>query len=67
MQNADAYYLYDEAVILENLRVLAQTFPNFSFFYSAKTNPNPHILKTLIRNDCGIDGECACEVDKRKI
>ena len=62
MQNADAYYLYDEAVILENLRVLAQTFPNFSFFYSAKTNPNPHILNTLIKNDCGIDAASAGEV-----
>lgn len=62
MQNADAYYLYDEAVILENLRVLTQTFPNFRFFYSAKTNPNPHILKTLIKNDCGIDAASSGEV-----
>jgi len=62
MNTADAYYLYDEAVILENLRVLTQTFPNFSFFYSAKTNPNPHIVNTLIRNDCGIDAASSGEV-----
>ena len=62
MKTADAYYLYDEAVILENLRILTQTYPNFRFFYSAKTNPNPHVLKTLIKNDCGIDAASAGEV-----
>ena len=62
METADVYYLYDEAVILENLRTLIQTFPSFCFFYSAKTNPNPHILQTLIKNDCGIDAASAGEV-----
>lgn len=62
MKNADAYYLYDEAVILENLQTLKQTFPGFSFFYSAKTNPNSHVLKTLLANGCGIDAASAGEV-----
>ena len=62
MKNADAYYLYDEAVILENLQILRKTFPDFRFFYSAKTNPNRHILETLLANGCGIDAASAGEV-----
>ena len=62
MKNADAYYLYDEAVILDNLRTLKQTFPGFRFFYSAKTNPNRHVLQTLLANGCGIDAASAGEV-----
>ena len=62
MKNADAYYLYDEAVILENLQILRKTFPDFRFFYSAKTNPNRHILETLLANGCGIDAASVGEV-----
>lgn len=62
MKIADAYYLYDEAVIRENLRVLQDTFAQFQFFYSAKTNPNTHIIQTLLAAGCGIDAASAGEV-----
>ncbi len=62
MKNADAYYLYDEAVILENLQTLKQTFPGFRFFYSVKTNPNRYVLQTLAANGCGLDAASAGEV-----
>ncbi len=58
----DAYYLYDEAVILENLAVVRQTFPDFKIFYSEKTNPNKHVLQTIINAGCGIDAASAGEV-----
>ncbi|MDO5845674.1 MAG: alanine racemase, partial [Methanocorpusculum sp.] len=59
---ADSYYLYDETILLEQLSILQKAFPQCRLFYSAKTNPNKHILKTLTGHGCGIDAASAHEV-----
>lgn len=59
---ASPYYLYDEKIILEQLSILKNAFPNCKLFYSAKTNPNKNILETLAKNGCGIDAASSREV-----
>ncbi|MDO5845124.1 MAG: hypothetical protein Q4Q53_08275 [Methanocorpusculum sp.] len=62
MNEGGSYYLYDEKIILDQLAILKNAFPQVRIFYSAKTNPNKNILETLTKNGCGIDAASSAEV-----
>src|SRR6056297_2560990 len=52
------FYLYDEAAIRQNVRRLNAAFswcPNFREYFAVKATPNPHILKVLMEEGCGMD------------
>ncbi|HJJ29163.1 MAG TPA: alanine racemase [Methanocorpusculum sp.] len=59
---SDAYYLYDEQTILNQLSLLKKHFPQVTLLYSVKTNPHKEILRSLFAHGCGADAASAAEV-----
>lgn len=62
MRKYNSYYLYDESKILFAMETLKNEFPNVKFLYSLKTNPNEHIVKTVLSNGFGSDAASLNEV-----
>ena len=60
------YYLYDEKKIRTNCRyfknAFAKYFPKFKPLYAVKTNPNPHLLYTILDEGFGLDCSTSAEV-----
>lgn len=56
------FYLYDEAVLTEQLTLLRSTFPDFTLLYSVKTNPHDAICRFMAANGCGADAASSQEV-----
>ena len=52
------FHIYDEKGIRENARKLKQAFlwnKGFKEYFAVKATPNPHILKVLQEEGCGVD------------
>lgn len=52
------FHLYDEKTIRERARRLISAFswnPGFCEFFAVKANPNPHILRIIVEEGCGLD------------
>ena len=52
------FHIYDEKGIRENARKLKQAFSwnkGFKEYFAVKATPNPHILKVLQEEGCGVD------------
>ncbi|NLC72590.1 MAG: diaminopimelate decarboxylase [Ruminococcaceae bacterium] len=52
------YHIYDEKGIIENVRKLNKAFswnPGFREYFAVKATPNPHIMKLLAKEGCGMD------------
>jgi len=60
----DSFYLYDEKIVLENIKKLKKNFPNVKFLYSVKSNHHPEILKTIFAQGIGADAASSNEVLK---
>lgn len=58
----DCYYLYTESAIKKQMSILTRAFPNVSFLYSVKCNPNTHILNTVFKEGFGSDAASVQEV-----
>lgn len=58
----DCFYLYDEAVIAENIRLLQDSYPHADFLYSVKCNPNKEVLNAIFSRGFGADAASAGEV-----
>ena len=56
------FYVYDEAGIRANARLLKAAFswnPGFREYFAVKATPNPFLLKILHEEGCGCDCDCA--------
>lgn len=60
----DSFYLYDENIVLGNIKKLKKNFPNVKFLYSVKSNHHPEILKTIFAQGIGADAASSNEVLK---
>lgn len=60
----DSFYLYDENIVLENIKKLKESFPNVKFLYSVKSNHHPEMLKTIFSQGIGADAASSNEVLK---
>lgn len=58
----DSFYLYDEAVIAENIGELQRCYPHATFLYSIKCNPNKDVLNAIFSRGFGADAASAGEV-----
>lgn len=58
----DSFYLYDEAVIAENIEKLQTCYPHATFLYSVKCNPNKEVLHAIFSRGFGADAASAGEV-----
>ncbi len=59
------FHLYDEQGIRETARLLNAAFswaPHFMEYFAVKALPNPHILKILKEENCGVDCSSECEL-----
>ena len=58
----DSFYLYDEAVIAENIKCLQDSYPHAEFLYSVKCNPNKDVIDAIFSRGFGADAASAGEV-----
>ncbi len=61
-QPFDSFYLYDQAAIFQATAQLKAAFPQATFLYSMKTNPNPHVAQAVVSQGFGVDAASAGEV-----
>ena len=59
-----SFYLYDEKMIVEQIKALNEHFPYVEFLYSIKCNPNPHVLRAVFSRGLGADAASSEEVHK---
>ncbi len=58
----NSFYLYDENTAQNSIDNLKNSFEDVQFLYSAKTNPHPEMVKTVVKNGFGIDAASLGEV-----
>ena len=46
--SADCFYIYDEEIIISQIKKLKSNFHNIKFLYSIKANPNLDVLKSIL-------------------
>lgn len=58
------FNIYDENTIINNINNLKESFNwvDYKQFYAIKANPNPHILKIMKENGCGLDAASINEI-----
>lgn len=59
------FHIYDEAGIRRNAQALIKAFswaPGFREYFAVKATPNPHILKILFEEGCGMDCSSLAEL-----
>ena len=59
------FHLYDEKGIRETSRSMNEAFswaPHFREYFAVKALPNPHILRILKEENCGVDCSSECEL-----
>ena len=54
-------YVYDEKVILRQAKTLIETFPDFEFLYSIKTNPFFPVVRSIAGAGAGVGVDAASE------
>ena len=58
----DSLYLYEEAVILEQIQLLRRYFPQVALLYSMKANPNAAVVDCILQQGIGVDAASLEEV-----
>lgn len=63
-EHGTPYHIYDEKVIVNRLNQLISSFNwvEFKEYFAIKANPNPHILKIMKENNCGVDAATVSEI-----
>ena len=58
------FHIYDEQIIINRLNNLLESFSwtEFKEYFAIKANPNPHVLKIMKENDCGVDAATVSEI-----
>ncbi|MGM0499978.1 MAG: diaminopimelate decarboxylase family protein [Bacillota bacterium] len=58
------FHIYDEKIIVDRLNNLISSFNwvDFREYFAIKANPNPHILKIMKENNCGVDAATVIEI-----
>lgn len=59
------FHIYDEKTIQGQIRGLNKAFewcPTFKNYFAVKATPNPHIMKLLIKEGCGMDCSSVTEL-----
>jgi len=58
------FHIYDQRVIIERLERLISSFDwiDFKEYFAIKANPNPHILKIMKEQNCGVDAATVSEI-----
>lgn len=58
------FHIYDQKTILKRLDNLISAFSwsDFKEYFAIKANPNPHILKIMRNNNCGVDAATVSEI-----
>ena len=58
------FHIYDQNIIEERLNNLISAFSwtEFKEYFAIKANPNPHILKIMKKNNCGVDAATVSEI-----
>ncbi|WP_365941859.1 diaminopimelate decarboxylase [Halanaerobium sp.] len=58
------FHIYDEQTIVDRLNNLNSSFSwaDFKEFFAIKANPNPHVLKIMKENSCGVDAATVTEI-----
>ena len=58
------FHIYDQNTIVERLNNLISAFSwaDFKEYFAIKANPNPHILKIMKENSCGVDAATVTEI-----
>ena len=58
------FHIYDEKIIVNRLNNLISSFNwvDFKEYFAIKANPNPHILKIMKENSCGVDAATVTEI-----
>lgn len=58
------FHIYDEKVIIDRINNLISAFDwtEFKEYFAIKANPNPHILKIMKENNCGVDAATVTEM-----
>ena len=63
-KNYDSFYIYDESIILEQIKNLKENFKGIDFLYSVKCNPNSYVIKSIFSQGFGADAASLEEVIK---
>ncbi|MFW6001397.1 MAG: diaminopimelate decarboxylase family protein [Halanaerobium sp.] len=63
-EDGSPFHIYDEKVIVNRLDNLVSSFDwvEFKEYFAIKANPNPHILKVMKKNNCGVDAATVSEI-----
>jgi len=63
-KNGTPFNIYDESTILSKIDKLKNAFvwADYKQFFAIKANPNPHILKIMKENKCGVDAASINEI-----
>jgi diaminopimelate decarboxylase len=63
-EHGTPFHIYDEKVIVNRLDNLVSSFNwvKFKEYFAIKANPNPHILKIMKENNCGVDAATVSEI-----
>lgn len=58
------FHIYNEQTIVDRLDSLNSSFSwvKFKEFFAIKANPNPHILRIMKENSCGVDAATIIEI-----
>ena len=58
------FHIYNEQTIIDRLNNLISSFDwvDFKEYFAIKANPNPHILKIMKENNCGVDAATVTEI-----
>lgn len=58
------FHIYNEQTIIDRLNSLISSFDwvDFKEYFAIKANPNPHILKIMKENNCGVDAATVTEI-----
>ncbi|MEC9490936.1 MAG: diaminopimelate decarboxylase, partial [Halanaerobiales bacterium] len=58
------FHIYNEQTIVDRLNNLISSFnwADFKEFFAIKANPNPHVLKIMKENSCGVDAATVTEI-----
>lgn len=58
------FHIYDEQTIIDRLSNLLEAFSwtEFKEYFAIKANPNPHVLKIMRENNCGVDAATVSEI-----
>jgi len=63
-EHGTPFHIYDERTIVERLNSLMESFDwvDFKEYFAIKANPNPHVLKIMKQNSCGVDAATVSEI-----